>query len=45
MLMCVNRIATAAGVTPLIREACPTDRGRTCSSFSTTSRDRPGIVP
>jgi hypothetical protein len=42
--MWVNKMATAAGVTPLIREAWPTERGRIASSFSITSYDRPGIA-
>jgi hypothetical protein len=33
----------AAGVTPEILEACPRERGRTCVSFSRTSRERPCI--
>ncbi len=41
--MCVIRIATAAGVTPLIRDAWPTERGRIASSFSTTSFESPGM--
>ena len=40
--MCVSKIAIAAGVTPLIRDAWPTERGRIASSFSIASRDRPG---
>jgi hypothetical protein len=32
---------TAAGVTPWIRLACPSVRGRTFPSFSTISRDSP----
>ena len=35
-------IATAAGVTPGIRAASPTVRGRRRAHFSTTSRERPG---
>ena len=35
---------TAAGVTPLMRDAWPTERGRAAASFSTTSCDRPGMA-
>jgi len=41
--MCVSRIAIAAGVMPLIRDAWPTERGRIASSFSTASFDSPGM--
>jgi hypothetical protein len=39
----VIKIETAAGVTPSMRAACPTDTGRSVDSFSTTSRDSPGM--
>src|SRR5207244_4404950 len=39
---CMRRMATAAGVTPGMRLACPSEIGRTKLSFSTISRDRPG---
>jgi hypothetical protein len=32
---------TAAGVTPGMRDACASVRGRTCCSFSFISRDKP----
>jgi ATP-binding cassette subfamily F protein uup len=41
-LRCIRTIATAAGVTPGIRLACPSDTGCTRESFSTISRERPG---
>ena len=41
--ICVARTATAAGVTPGIRDAWPSVAGRTCDSRSTISRESPGI--
>jgi hypothetical protein len=35
-------MAIAAGVTPGIRLACPSDAGRTLVSFSVISLERPG---
>src|SRR5579872_4866523 len=39
---CMRRIEIAAGVTPGIRLACPSDTGLTKLSFSVISRDKPG---
>ena len=38
-------MAMAAGVTPGMRAACPSVSGRTRSSFSRISRDKPGMPP
>src|ERR1051326_3150526 len=38
-----SKTATAAGVTPGMRPACPRVAGRTRLSFCTTSVDKPGI--
>ena len=39
---CTASSASAAGVMPQIREACPSVAGRTCPSFSDSSADNPG---
>jgi hypothetical protein len=38
----MRRIEMAAGVTPGMRLACPSERGDSRESFSITSRERPG---
>ena len=40
-----SRTASAAGVTPGMRFACPKVDGRTRSSFCFTSVESPGIAP
>ena len=39
---CIRKIEMAAGVTPEMRLACPSETGLTKLSFSTISRDNPG---
>ena len=39
---CIRTIEIAAGVTPGIRLACPSETGRTKLNFSTISLDSPG---
>src|SRR5512135_2191577 len=43
-LRCTSRSEMAAGVTPWMREACPTVSGRWCASFCRTSLESPRIV-
>src|ERR1700720_928967 len=41
---CIRKSEIAAGVTPEIRLACPSEIGRTKLSFSTISREKPGSL-